>query len=165
MTTSVLVMESPVGPMRLTADDEVLVEVMFADPATPPTDPDEPVPPLLKEARRQLQGYFSGSLRSFDLPVARRGTAFQQRVWSELEQIPYGVTSSYGEIAGRLGLPMGASRAVGTANGANPIAIVVPCHRVIGAKGKLVGYAAGLQRKKYLLDLEARSDGRPALFD
>jgi methylated-DNA-[protein]-cysteine S-methyltransferase len=103
-------------------------------------------------------------VRTFDLPVARRGTAFQQRVWSELEKIPYGTTSSYGEIAARLGLPMGASRAVGTANGSNPIAIVVPCHRVIGANGKLVGYAAGLERKKYLLDLESATDGRPALF-
>ncbi|MDX6365356.1 MAG: methylated-DNA-[protein]-cysteine S-methyltransferase [Nocardioidaceae bacterium] len=165
MTTSILVMESPVGPMRLTADDEVLLEVMFADPDTVPTDPGEPVTPLLGEARNQLQGYFSGRLRTFDLPVARRGTAFQQRVWSELEKIPYGTTSSYGEIAGRLGLPMGASRAVGTANGSNPIAIVVPCHRVIGANGKLVGYAAGLERKKYLLGLESATDGRPALFD
>jgi methylated-DNA-[protein]-cysteine S-methyltransferase len=165
MTTSVLVMESPVGPIRITGDEEVLLEVMFAAPETALTEPDEPVPPLLDEARRQLRGYFSGTVRTFDLPVARRGTAFQQRVWSELRKIPYGVTWSYGEIAGRLGLPIGASRAVGTANGANPVAIVVPCHRVIGANGKLVGYAAGLQRKKYLLDLEASVDGSPALFD
>jgi methylated-DNA-[protein]-cysteine S-methyltransferase len=165
MTTSVLVMESPVGPMRLTADDEAITGVMFADPDTPLTDPDEPVTPLLSEARNQLREYFDGSLQAFDLPVARRhGTVFQRRVWSELEKIPYGLTSSYGEIAERLGLPMGASRAVGTANGANPIAIVVPCHRVIGAKGKLVGYAAGLERKKFLLDLESRRSGQAPLF-
>ncbi len=155
MTTSVLVMESPVGPIRLAADEEAITSVMFADLDTAVTDPDAEVAPLLGEARRQLRGYFSGSVRTFDLPLARRGTVFQRRVWSELEKIPYGVTSSYGEIAGRLGLPMGASRAVGTANGANPIAIVVPCHRVIGAKGKLVGYAAGLERKKFLLNLES----------
>jgi methylated-DNA-[protein]-cysteine S-methyltransferase len=165
MTTAVLVMESPVGPMRLTAENDAITGVMFADPDTAVTDPDEQVDPLLGEARRQLSGYFSGRLRAFDLPLARRGTGFQQRVWSELEKIPYGVTSSYGEIAGRLGLPMGASRAVGTANGANPIAIVVPCHRVIGANGKLVGYAAGLPRKKFLLDLESAGDGPAPLFD
>jgi methylated-DNA-[protein]-cysteine S-methyltransferase len=165
MTTSVLVMESPVGPMRLTADDDAITGVMFADPDTALTDPDEPVTPLLSEARSQLREYFAGSLRAFDLPlVRRRGTVFQRRVWSELEKIPYGVTSSYGQIAERLGLPMGASRAVGTANGANPIAIVVPCHRVIGAKGKLVGYAAGLERKKFLLDLESRRAGPAPLF-
>jgi methylated-DNA-[protein]-cysteine S-methyltransferase len=155
MTTSVLVMESPVGPIRLAADEEAITSVKFADLDTAVTDPDDEVAPLLGEARRQLRGYFSGSVRTFDLPLARRGTDFQRRVWSELEKIPYGVTSSYGEIAGRLGLPIGASRAVGTANGANPIAIVVPCHRVIGAKGKLVGYAAGLERKKFLLNLES----------
>lgn len=162
--TSQLVMESPVGPMRLAADDETVTQVMFAEPDAVLTDPGEEVSPLLSEAARQLRAYFAGDLREFDLPVASRGTAFQRRIWSELEKIPYGVTSSYGEIAGRLGLPMGASRAVGTANGANPIAIVVPCHRVIGATGKLIGYAGGLERKKYLLNHESARIGQAPLF-
>jgi methylated-DNA-[protein]-cysteine S-methyltransferase len=103
MTTSVLVMESPVGPIRLAADEEAITSVMFADLDTALTDPDAEVAPLLGEARRQLRGYFSGSVRTFDLPLARRGTVFQRRVWSELEKIPYGVTSSYGQgQAGRL---------------------------------------------------------------
>ena len=143
MTTSVLVMESPVGPIRLAADEEAITSVMFADLDTAVTDPDDEVAPLLGEARRQLRGYFSGSVRTFDLPLARRGTVFQRRVWSELEKIPYGVTSSYGDIARRLGLPMGASRAVGTANGANPIAIVVPCHR----RDRGQGQAGRLRRR------------------
>ncbi len=162
--TSQLVMESPVGPMRLAADDEAITQVMFAEPDAVLTDPGEEVSPLLSEAARQLRAYFAGDLREFDLPVTSRGTAFQRRIWSQLERIPYGVTSSYGEIAGRLGLPMGASRAVGTANGANPIAIVVPCHRVIGAKGKLIGYAGGLERKKYLLNHESALVGQAPLF-
>ncbi len=162
--TSQLVMESPVGPMRLAADDEAITQVMFAEPDAVLTDPGEEVSPLLSEAARQLRAYFAGDLREFDLPVTSRGTAFQRRIWSELERIPYGVTSSYGEIAGRLGLPMGASRAVGTANGANPIAIVVPCHRVIGATGKLIGYAGGLERKKYLLNHESALVGQAPLF-
>jgi len=138
--------------------------VMFAEPDAVLTDPGEEVSPLLSEAARQLRAYFAGDLREFDLPVTSRGTAFQRRIWSQLERIPYGVTSSYGEIAGRLGLPMGASRAVGTANGANPIAIVVPCHRVIGATGKLIGYAGGLERKKYLLNHESALVGQAPLF-
>ncbi len=162
--TSQLVMESPVGPMRLAADDEAITQVMFAEPDAVLTDPGEEVSPLLSEAARQLRAYFAGDLREFDLPVTSRGTAFQRRIWSQLERIPYGVTSSYGEIAGRLGLPMGASRAVGTANGANPIAIVVPCHRVIGATGKLIGYAGGLERKKYLLNHESALVGQAPLF-
>ncbi|HYO33169.1 MAG TPA: methylated-DNA--[protein]-cysteine S-methyltransferase [Nocardioidaceae bacterium] len=154
MPQAMLVMESPVGPIRIEADDEVVTQVIFVESHTPITGEDVPVTPLLAEARRQLRAYFEGRLKEFDLPLYRGGTAFQRRVWEELRQIPYGVTSSYGEIAGRLGLPIGASRAVGTANGRNPVAIVVPCHRVIGAHGKLVGYAAGLERKKYLLAME-----------
>jgi methylated-DNA-[protein]-cysteine S-methyltransferase len=106
------------------------------------------------EAKRQIAAYFSGSLRAFELPLAPRGTAFQRRVWEELERIPYGITISYGELARRIGDPSGA-RAVGLANGRNPIAIVVPCHRVIGANGKLVGYGGGLPRKAALLAFEA----------
>lgn len=107
-----------------------------------------------------LQRYFAGELREFALPLAPAGTPFQKRVWLELVRIPYGETLSYSELARRVGKPR-AVRAVGGANGANPIPILVPCHRVIGADGTLTGYAGGLERKRALLELEARSSGRP----
>src|SRR5450432_2158819 len=109
--------------------------------------------PLAAEAAGQLRAYFAGQLRQFDLPLEMQGTAFQLRVWRELERIPYGETRSYSQIAAAIGAPR-AVRAVGAANGANPIPIVVPCHRVIGAGGKLVGYGGGLPLKKRLLALE-----------
>ena len=109
--------------------------------------------PIATEALRQLRAYFAGQLRRFELPLDLRGTDFQLRVWRELERIPYGETRSYLEIAEAIGAPR-AVRAVGAANGANPIPIVVPCHRVIGASGKLVGYGGGLPLKKRLLQLE-----------
>lgn len=109
---------------------------------------------LLKEVVRQLEAYFDGQLREFDLPVAPDGTAFQQRVWEQLRGIGYGETATYGEIARRLGLTAAASRAVGLANGRNPVPIVIPCHRVVGSGGALTGYAGGLGRKQRLLDLE-----------
>jgi methylated-DNA-[protein]-cysteine S-methyltransferase len=109
---------------------------------------------LLEPARRQLEAYFRGELRDFDLPLAPRGTPFQLRVWAELRNIPYGRTISYGELSRRLGDPA-LTRAVGAANGANPISIIIPCHRVIGADGALVGYGGGLDVKRKLLDLEA----------
>ncbi len=105
------------------------------------------------EARRQLEEYFDGQRREFDLPLAPRGTKFQLQVWETLLDIPYGETTSYGAIAANLGHPNG-SRAVGAANGRNPISIIVPCHRVIGASGALIGYGGGLDRKRTLLDLE-----------
>jgi methylated-DNA-[protein]-cysteine S-methyltransferase len=108
---------------------------------------------LLKEPARQLTAYFQGRLRHFDVPVAPAGTAFQQAVWSELQNIPYGETISYGELARRLGNPK-AVRAVGLANGSNPISIIIPCHRVIGSNGTLVGYGGGLSTKQALLALE-----------
>jgi methylated-DNA-[protein]-cysteine S-methyltransferase len=108
------------------------------------------------EARRQLAEYFAGKRASFDLPLAFEGTPFQKRVWSELRRIPYGETISYAELARRVDAPRGA-RAVGSANARNPISIVVPCHRVIGADGSLTGYAGGEERKRWLLDLERRS--------
>ncbi len=111
--------------------------------------------PTLAAARRQLAEYFAGDRRTFDLPLDPAGTAFQQRVWLRLRAIPYGRTVSYGCIAAELGLAPGASRAVGLANGANPISIVVPCHRVVGADGSLTGFGGGLDRKRYLLDLES----------
>ena len=109
--------------------------------------------PLAQEAAAQLQAYFAGRLRDFDLPLDLQGTDFQKRVWRELERIPYGKTRSYMQIADAIGLPK-AVRAVGAANGANPIPIIIPCHRVIGASGKLVGYGGGLPLKKRLLSLE-----------
>ena len=109
---------------------------------------------MLVAARTQLGEYFARERRAFDLPLAPTGTAFQTRVWTALLDIPYGETASYGDVARRLGLLPSASRAVGLANGSNPISIVVPCHRVIGADGSLTGYGGGLDRKRYLLDLE-----------
>jgi methylated-DNA-[protein]-cysteine S-methyltransferase len=111
--------------------------------------------PVLVAAVEQLTAYFDGRLRTFDLPLTPSGTVFQLRVWEALRGIPYGETVSYGEIARRLGLLPSASRAVGLANGANPISIIVPCHRVIGADGSLTGYGGGLDRKRFLLDLES----------
>jgi methylated-DNA-[protein]-cysteine S-methyltransferase len=110
--------------------------------------------PVLAAATTQLKEYFDRRRRVFDLPLAPAGTVFQQRVWQALLDIPYGATTSYGEIARRLGQPPGASRAVGLANGSNPISIIIPCHRVVGADGSLTGYGGGLDRKRYLLDLE-----------
>ena len=149
-----LVMESPVGVLRLTSDGIALTGVHFVDESASADVTGHPVPVLL-EARRQLERYLGGRLQEFRLPLAARGTQFQQRVWSELRNIPYGATASYGEIAARLGMPSGGARAVGLANGSNPIAIVVPCHRVIGSTGTLTGYAGGLHRKRFLLGLEA----------
>ena len=125
--------------------------------AEPETTPDDP---LIAEAFRELEEYFSGTRREFDLPLNPQGTPFQQSVWAALRRIPYGGTASYTEIAEAVGCP-GGSRAVGMANNRNPIAILIPCHRVIGANGKLVGYAGGLDLKRKLLELEA---GTESLF-
>jgi len=148
-------MESPTGKLLLAADDAGLRYVLFADgrePAMPRRHWLESPEPL-REAIRQLRAFFAGELREFDLPLAPQGPAFHQRVWRELRNIPYGETISYGELARRIDAP-NASRAVGRANGANPIAIVIPCHRVIGSNGKLTGYGGGLPRKQLLLELE-----------
>ncbi len=115
--------------------------------------------PLLARAAGQLAEFFRGERRAFDLPLAPGGTAFQGRVWEELRRIPYGETVSYGELARRIGAP-GASRAVGMANGANPISILIPCHRVIGSSGRLTGYGGGVERKAFLLDLERGGSSR-----
>jgi methylated-DNA-[protein]-cysteine S-methyltransferase len=153
-------MESPVGPLRLVSDGAALTRLAFDDDAVPNTT-DEPI---LVAARSQLDGYFAGRRREFDLPLAPAGTPFQLSVGEKLRCIPFGTTVSYGDIAAWLGMPPGASRAVGLANGANPIAIVVPCHRVIGSAGALVGYGGGLARKQFLLDLEAPTR-QGSLFD
>ena len=154
--------DSPIGPLRLVARGEALRAIEFSP--WPPADVEvvgerRDDVPVLRRTAEQLAAYFSGDLREFDLPLDPGGTPFQQRVWAELARIGYGTTSSYGEVARRLGMTNAASRAVGLANGRNPIPVVVPCHRVIGADGRLTGYAGGLERKQLLLDLE-----RPGLF-
>jgi O-6-methylguanine DNA methyltransferase len=146
--------ESPVGPLLLTSDGAALTGLYMNehDRIDRTGWREEDVPPLT-EAKRQLEAYFAGTAREFTVPVAARGTVFQQRVWAELRKIPYGETISYGELAARIGQPT-ASRAVGLANGRNPISIIVPCHRVVGANGRLVGYSGGLSRKEILLKHE-----------
>lgn len=154
--------DSPVGPMRLAADERGLRRIDFlSDPAARPAGwarlarDGRGAPPPLCAAVAQLEAYFAGRLRDFDLPLAPEGTDFQLRVWRALGEIPYGSTISYGALARRVGNPR-ASRAVGLANGRNPIPIVIPCHRVIGGDGSLVGYGGGLPIKRSLLALEAR---------
>ena len=149
--------ESPLGPLLLAADDAGLRQILFVHgrhSAKPePSWQKDPTP--LQPVIDQLHAYFAGDLETFDLPLAPEGTPFQQSVWRNLCDIPYGETISYGELATRIGNPK-ASRAVGLANGSNPIPIVIPCHRVIGANGKLTGYGGGLPIKEKLLALERR---------
>lgn len=148
-------MDSPVGGLRLHVHAGLLTRVEFgAEP-----EGSSLADPLLDAAEQQLTEYFAGERREFDLPLASDGTEFQRKVWSEVRRIPYGETASYGDIARRLGYEPGISRAVGAANGANPLPIVVPCHRVVGADGSLTGYAGGPDRKRILLELE-----QPGLF-
>ncbi|MCD0445143.1 methylated-DNA--[protein]-cysteine S-methyltransferase [Glycomyces sp. A-F 0318] len=155
-----LTMQSPLGLLAIAAVDEGLTCInMGVEEVDEAWGPEEPTP-VLEAAVDQMEAYFAGDLKEFDLPLAAAGTPFQRRVWAELVKIPYGETCSYLDVAQRLGDPK-AVRAVGLANGRNPIAIVVPCHRVIGANGKLTGYAGGLWRKERLLSLER---GEPALF-
>jgi methylated-DNA-[protein]-cysteine S-methyltransferase len=144
---------SPLGELLLTSDGGALTR-LFMPPhrIAPDWKRDDEAAPF-PAAREQLAAYFAGRLREFDLPLAPTGTTFQEKVWMELRNIPYAVTISYGELARRIGQPS-AFRAVGLANGQNPLSIVVPCHRVIGANGSLTGYGGGLERKKLLLDLE-----------
>ena len=146
--------ESPIDGLLLHGEGDTLVAIDFgAEPVQDETSD------VLEDAATQLQEYFAGERREFDLPLAARGTAFQQRVWAALAEIPYGHTMTYGQVAARLGLVPGASRAIGSANGSNPIPIVVPCHRVIGANGTLTGFGGGIDRKRTLLALES-----PGLF-
>jgi methylated-DNA-[protein]-cysteine S-methyltransferase len=145
--------ESPVGRLTLAGDDSGLREVRFVNGDTTTPDSWRKDCGPLEETIRQLRAYFAGSLQDFDLPLAPEGTAFQLEVWRKLQDIPYGQTISYGELARRIGNP-NASRAVGLANGSNPIPIIIPCHRVIGSNGKLTGYGGGLHIKEKLLALE-----------
>jgi methylated-DNA-[protein]-cysteine S-methyltransferase len=156
VTTYTTTIDSPVGPLVLTSDGTSLTRLLFdAEPdAAWSTEPCE----VLERAVTQLREYFAGDRTAFDLPLDPAGTPFQKATWLALREIPYAQTINYGQLAARVGNPH-ASRAVGLANGRNPISIVVPCHRVIGANGSLTGYGGGLDRKRTLLDLERRVAG------
>lgn len=145
-------LDTPLGSLLLVSDGEALTAATFD--GTPP-DGNAAPDAVLDDARRQLAAYFDGQPVAFDVPLRLGGTPFQERVWAALCEIPHGETISYGTLAKRVGKPLGA-QAVGAANGQNPAAVVVPCHRVVGADGSLVGYAGGLERKRALLDLERR---------
>ncbi len=149
---------TPVGRLLLAGNNDGLKYLVFDNGSAAkrhnlPLTSWEKNPAPLKEATQQLDAYFHGKLREFTLPLAADGTDFQKKVWGALCQVPYGKTASYGQIAKAIGQPT-ASRAVGLANGRNPISIIVPCHRIIGSSGKLVGYGGGLDRKTALLNLE-----------
>ncbi len=148
--------ESPIGPLLLLSDGQSLTGLYMNDRTVPVGSSESPHAPPFPETRRQLAEYFAGTRREFDLPLALKGTTFQRIVWAFLREIPYGETVSYGDIARRIREPK-AFRAVGLANGRNPISIVVPCHRVVGTNGKLTGYGGGLPNKAFLLDLERES--------
>jgi methylated-DNA-[protein]-cysteine S-methyltransferase len=143
-------LKTPAGYLRIRTDATAVCEVSFQEK---PGISDPVLTPLLKKARQELTEYFAGTRQSFDLPLCPSGTAFQQRIWQVLQTIPYGTTISYQQEAEAAGSPH-ACRAAGGANGANPIVILIPCHRVIRADGSLGGYSAGLQRKAFLLQLE-----------
>ncbi|AJE43221.1 methylated-DNA--[protein]-cysteine S-methyltransferase [Streptomyces nodosus] len=151
-----MVIDSPYGPLTLVADDGALCGLyMVGQRHRPPEETfGEPDEEPFGETIEQLRAYFEGELKDFTLELCLAGTPFQRKVWEQLRLIPYGETRSYGELADALGNP-GASRAVGLANGRNPIGIIVPCHRVVGANGSLTGYGGGLDRKKRLLDFES----------
>ena len=156
--------DTPIGTLRVVGDDDGVERIDLPNAAAGAPEPGwrerrRSLPGPLREAKRQLLEYFSGARRDFDLPLSPVGTAFQRQVWGELRGIPYGETVSYGELARRMGRPT-ASRAVGAANGRNPLAIVVPCHRVIGADGALIGYGGGLPVKETLLAHEQGVAGR-----
>lgn len=142
---------SPLGEVLLEASDGVLVRAAFPPYDSPTGDLGSDA--VLEQAARELGEYFAGARRDFEVRVGAPGTPFQQAVWAELRRVPYGTTTTYGELAARLGAP-GAVRAVGSANGRNPVAVLVPCHRVIGSDGNLRGYAGGVERKTALLALE-----------
>lgn len=160
-------MTSPVGPLLLLSDGEALTGLFLPNhkdgqPVAPTWQENAQATPF-PQAILQLEEYFAGKRQEFDLKLQPEGTPFQLKVWAELRKIPHGQTISYGELARRLGNPNG-SRAVGLANGKNPLSIIVPCHRVIGATGKLVGYGGGLDCKQALLKLEGQGRRQESLF-
>lgn len=148
-------LDSPLGPVLITADEVAIHAVSIRDSRQTIEDSETP---LIRQCKQQLQEYFDGKRKVFDLPLAPEGTPFQQKVWQQLTTIPYGQTITYMQLAKALGDPK-CIRAAGTANGKNKLWIIVPCHRVVGTDGKLVGYAGGLHRKKWLLDHESRMSG------
>lgn len=161
MATRYTSFDSPIGPLLVAGDEHGLRRVSLPSERSA-VRPDQAWiedTGAFGEARRQFDAYFRGDLRDFDLPLAPVGTPFQQRVWRALRAIPYGRTASYRDVAVAIGQPA-AVRAVGLANGRNPLPIVVPCHRVIGSDGSLTGYGGGLEAKRFLLDLERRHAGR-----
>ena len=145
---------SPIGELTVTSDGQAVTGLYMEDHGPSLADHEPVEDAVLAAARRQLSEYFAGERREFELPLRPRGTPFQWEVWAALRTIGYGETVSYGELAAQLGRPS-AARAVGLANGRNPISIVVPCHRVIGADGALTGYGGGIARKRFLLELES----------
>lgn len=161
MTATYHDFHTPIGTLRLVGDEDAIDRIELPREAAKAPDAaweaaDGALPAALAEAKRQLEEYFAGERREFELPLASQGTDFQHRVWDELRRIPFGQTISYGELAERIGKPS-ASRAVGQANGKNRLPIVVPCHRVISHDGTLGGYGGGLPTKQALLDLERRA--------
>ncbi len=150
------VTDSPVGPLTLVAVDDALAGLYMEQHRHAPLESTfgERDDAVFGPAVQQLKEYFAGQRTEFDLPLAMAGTEFQQAVWAGLREIPYGETVSYGQLADRIGRPR-AVRAVGLANGRNPVSIIVPCHRVVGSSGDLTGYGGGLERKRFLLDLES----------
>jgi methylated-DNA-[protein]-cysteine S-methyltransferase len=161
-----ILLPSPIGPLTIVAEDGSVVALYMEAQQRRPADvslgaPGDPSAEPFAAAAQQFAAYFAGELTAFDLPIAPAGTEFQRSVWTALQTIPYGQTWSYGQLADKIGNPA-AVRAVGLANGRNPVAIVIPCHRVIGSDGSLTGYGGGLDRKRFLLDLEARSAQPPS---
>jgi len=166
--TQTTIISTPVGPMRAEVDDTGLIVLDFLQRAMPSelaechvTEEGPLDHPILSQTVRELVEYFAGERQRFTIPLSPRGTDFEKRTWAALLEIPFGQTRSYGQQATALGMPT-ASRAVGGANGRNHVAIVIPCHRVIGANGSLTGYGGGMDRKKWLLDFEARALGTPS---
>ena len=163
------VVDSMLGPLTIVAEDrQIRCLYMYLQRHRPhdnelgEPEPRGRVAEPFRSAAEQLDAYFAGERTTFDLPLAPQGSEFQRRVWAALQEIPYGKTESYGDLAARIGSP-GAARAVGLANGRNPIGILIPCHRVVGSRGSLTGYGGGLDRKRQLLDLELAVSGG-ALF-
>ncbi|MGN0866460.1 MAG: methylated-DNA--[protein]-cysteine S-methyltransferase [Oligosphaeraceae bacterium] len=157
-----LLYSSPLGTLLLAGDDHALAELRVLDtPSPPPDEPPRPIPAPLRETVRWLDLYFQGRKPDFLPPLRPAGTPFQRKVWNHLLALPYGTTKTYGELARELardeGLPRMSPQAVGAALARNPILLLIPCHRVLGAKGKLTGYAAGLPRKQFLLSLETEN--------
>ncbi|MGI9273281.1 MAG: methylated-DNA--[protein]-cysteine S-methyltransferase [Endozoicomonas sp.] len=154
------IVESPFGTLLLVSDGKALLRLEFIDLEggfEPETDWKLQADTVLQATRKQLGEWCAGERQAFDLPLAPQGTDFQQQVWQQLRRIPFGETSTYGELAAVLGKPK-AARAVGAANGKNPISLIIPCHRVNGSDGSLTGYAWGLERKKQLLEFERRTE-------